>query len=280
MKITQCFLNGKIIPLKKAGISPQDLGLMRGYALLEVLRTYNNKIFAFNDHYQRLKNGADFLHLKIPFPKEKIEQIIYHLIKINQLKEAKITIILSAGVSDESFKIPEKQTLFIETEPLQTYPPVFYENGIKIISLNYKRNNPQIKITNYIEAIRFHHLLEKKKAQELLYVYDNQVYECSSSNIFIFTKNQLITPNHAVLPGVTRKYVIKLAKKYVPVSIRPLTYKELVKANEVFITSTTREILPVVKIDQYQIKDGKVGEKTKFLMQKWQEFIKKNYYKE
>jgi len=76
-----CYLNGKYLPFKKAGINPLDLGFIRGYALLEVLRTYNGKIFAFNDHYQRLKNGADFLKLKIPVSKSEFRKIIEVLIK-------------------------------------------------------------------------------------------------------------------------------------------------------------------------------------------------------
>jgi len=280
-----CYLNGKYLPFNKAGINPLDLGFIRGYALLEVLRTYHGKIFAFNDHYQRLKNGADFLHLKIPVSKSEFRKIIEALIKKNQLKEArlparqaKIKIILSGGLPEEELAIPSKQTLFVYTEPLKTYPPELYKKGVKIISLNHKRANPQIKVANYVEAIRFHHLLKAKKASELLYVYDNNIYECSSSNIFIFKKNVLITPNHAVLPGVTRKYTLSLASKYFKTIIRSITYQELIKADEVFITSTTREIMPVIKIDHYKIDNGKVGAKTKFLMEKWQEFIQKKYF--
>lgn len=273
-----CYLNGKYLPFKKAGINPLDLGFIRGYALLEVLRTYHGKIFAFNDHYERLKNGADFLKLKIPVSKNKLQEIISLLIRRNKIREAKIKIVLSGGFPEEELAIPSKQTLFVYTEPLKTYPPELYKKGVKIISLNHKRANPQIKVANYVEAIRFHHLLKAKKASELLYVYDNNIYECSSSNIFIFKKNVLITPNHAVLPGVTRKYTLSLASKYFKTIIRSITYQELIKADEVFITSTTREIMPVIKIDHYKIGNGKVGAKTKFLMEKWQEFIQKKYF--
>jgi len=272
------YLNGHYLDSKKVGINPLDLGFIRGYALLEVLRTYHGTIFAFDDHFKRLKNGADFLHLKIPVAKVKIQEIISELIRSNKLKEAKIKIILSGGVPEEEFEIPEKQTLFIEVEPLKTYPRELYQKGIKLVSLDHKRVNPQIKVANYVEAIRFHYLLKAKKASELLYIYDNNVYECSSSNIFIFKTNFLITPNHAVLPGVTRKYTLSLASKYFKTIIRSLTYQELIQADEVFITSTTREILPVIQIDQYKINHGQVGEKTKFLMQKWQEFIQKKYF--
>lgn len=270
-----CYLNGKFLLLEKAGINPLDLGFIRGYALLEVLRTYKGKIFAYQDHYQRLKEGADFLKLKIPVSKDQLENIINQIIRKNKLQEAKIKIILSGGISEEDFSIPAKQTLFVYAEPLPIYPEELYEKGIKIISINHRRANPQIKVANYLEAIRFHHLLKAKNASELLYVYDDYIYECSSSNIFIFKKNVLITPNYAVLPGVTRKYVLYLAGKYFKTRVRLIKYKEAIKADEVFITSTTREILPVIQIDNYKINGGKVGENTKFLREKWKEFIER-----
>ena len=136
-----CYLNGKYLPFNKAGINPLDLGFIRGYALLEVLRTYNGKIFAFNDHYQRLKDGADFLKLKTPVSKNKLKEIISRLIRRNKIREArlparqaKIKIVLSGGLPEEELAIPSKQTLFVYAEPIKIYPQKLYEKGVKIIS--------------------------------------------------------------------------------------------------------------------------------------------------
>ena len=124
-----CYLNGKYLPFNKAGINPLDLGFIRGYALLEVLRTYNGKIFAFNDHYQRLKDGADFLKLKIPVSKNKLQEIISELIKRNKIRETKIKIILSGGLPEEELAIPSKQTLFVYTEPFKFIPRNYMKRG-------------------------------------------------------------------------------------------------------------------------------------------------------
>jgi len=274
-----CYLNGKYLPFNKAGINPLDLGFIRGYALLEVLRTYNGKIFAFQDHYQRLKNGTDFLKLKIPLRSQQIEKIIKTLIKRNHVKEAKIQIVLSGGIGKEGLGIGPNPTFFIYATPIHLYPKIWYEKGVKLIALQYKRENPQFKVSNYVEAVRCHYLLTEKKAAELLYVFNGKVFECSTSNIFMFKNNVLITPNHEVLPGITRKIVLQLAKDRFKTIIRNITLEEFKKADEVFITSTTREILPVVQIDNYKIGNGKVGEKTKFLMKEWKKFIEKEYCK-
>lgn len=265
-----CFLNGKILPLNKAKISPLDLGFCRGYALTETLRTYNGKIFALDKHYERLEKGAKFLKLRL-ISKDKVEKIIEKLIKLNRLKEAKIKIVLSGGVGKKDLEIG-KETIFIYAEKLKKLPEDFYKNGVKLITSKYKREYFEYKIASYIEIIRNKDLLKKQKAFNILYTYDGYVYECATANIFCFKGKNLITPDK-VLEGVTRYFVIKLAKNDFNVFIRPLRFKELIKADEVFITSTTIDILPVVKIDNYKINNGKVGEKTKFLMEKWKNFV-------
>ena len=273
------YLNGQYLDSQKVGINPLDIGFSRGYALLEVMRTYHGRVFSFQDHYERLATGAKILKLKISLRKLAIEKIIYRLMQRNHLTEAKIKIILSGGIGKEDLAIGPKPTFFIYVGPLHLYPRQWYRRGVKLITINYKRQSPQLKLSNYVEAIRYHDLLKQKKAVELLYVYDNLVFECSTSNIFMFKNNQLITPNHAVLPGVTRKTVLTLAQKRFKTIIRNVTLSELIKADEVFITSTTREILPVVQIDQHKIKNGQVGKNTKFLMQDFENFIQKEYFK-
>ena len=279
MKNLYCYLNGKILPFNKAGINPLDIGFSRGYALIEIMRTYNGKIFSFKDHYKRLADGVGVLKLKIPLSRRSLEKVIYQLIKRNHLKEAKIKIILSGGIGKEDLAIGPKPTFFIYVGPMHLYPDKWYQTGVKLITINYQRQHPQLKLSNYVEAIRYHHLLQEKHAAELLYVFNNSVFECSTSNIFMFKGHNLITPNHRVLPGVTRKIILDLAKKRFKTIIRNVTLNELKRADEVFITSTTREILPIVQIDNTKIKNGLVGKKTKLLRQDFRDFIQKTYFK-
>lgn len=273
-----CYLNGHYLPLKQAGVSPLDLGFLRGYALLEVMRTYQGQIFCFSDHYQRLTQGAKILHLRLPLTANQLEQVIYRLINLNNLPEAKIKIVLSGGIGKDDLVLGPKPTLFLGVESLHLYPSSWYQTGVKLVTLNYERPNPDLKLTNYVEAIRYHDWMVNQKAAELLYVNRGLVLECATSNIFFFKNNTLITPREGVLGGVTRKVVIKLAKKRFPVSLRTVSLKELLKADEVFITSTTREILPVVQINKVKIKNGQVGEKTRILSSDFQNFLQKNYF--
>ncbi len=260
-----CYLNGKITKLKSAKISPFDLGFSRGYAVTEVMRVYKGKIFLFEDHFLRLRKAIKALRLNLKESKEEIESIINNLIKKNNCLEAKIKLVLSPGIGKSDLELGKNQTLFIFVQKYNDFPKSFYEKGIKLMSINFKRGLSEIKSSHYIEAICFRKEMKKQKAEEILYTSNNKVFECSTSNIFLIKKDVLITPKEGMLFGVTRKFVLKVAKKHIKIEEKEVSYQELIKADEVFITATTKEIMPIVKIDKHIIAEGKVGKRTLFL---------------
>lgn len=254
-----CYLNGKIIKLKDAKISPFDLGFARGYAVTEVLRSYNGKIFLFNEHYERLIKAVKSLRLNLKESKKELKSIIEKLIQKNKCLNAKIKLVLSPGIGKSDLDLGDNETLFIYVQNYVDFPKKFYTEGIKIISVNYKRNLSEFKSSNYIEAICLRKEMKTQKASEILYILNNNVLECSTSNIFMIKNNVLITPKIDVLYGVTRNFVVKFAKKYMKVIEKQVTLKDLLKADEVFVTATTKQIMPVIKIDDQIIGNGKVG---------------------
>lgn len=271
-----CYLNGKIIKLKDAKISPFDLGFSRGYAVTEVMRTYEGKIFLFKDHFQRLKKAVKALRLNLKEDDKEIKKVIDKLMKKNNCQNAKVKLVLSPGIGKSDLELGKNQTLFIFVQEYHDFPKSFYEKGIKLITTNYQRNLSKIKSSNYIEAICFRKEMQKQKAQELLYVLNGKVFECSTSNIFLIKNNVLITPKDGLLPGVTRNFVLNFSKKYMKVIEKEVSLKDLLKVDEVFITATTKEIMPVVKIDNYMIGNGQVGHNTKKLQKIFkEELIKK-----
>ncbi len=269
-----CYLNEKIIPYNKACIKPTDIGLLRGYGVFEFLRTYYGKPFLLSKHLKRLVCSAKYLGLKVPKTQPQIEEIIKELIKKNRVEECAIRIILTGGESKDS-KTFQSSTFCILIEDICNYPKRIYEKGIKLATVDYKREIPEAKTLNYIVGIRELKRAKEQKAFEPLYVFDNSVLECATSNFFIFKNNVLITPKKDILLGVTRNLIIKLAGKKFKIEERELLKKELDNASEAFITATSKEIIPVVKIDNKKIGDGRVGKNTKILMEIFQDFIKK-----
>jgi len=272
-----CYFNGKIIQKNKTGLPIDDIGILRSYACFDFLRTHNGKIFLFNEHWQRIKKGAKFLGLNLPFNSEELKQIIQRLIQINKLSEASIRVVFSGGKTINSLKFnPQKPTVFIFFDKLHKFPSNCYQKGVRLKTYNFKREHPEIKITNYFEAVRLINRFPYKNFHDILYYWGNKILEASTANFFLIKKGELFTPLKDVYLGTTRNLVLKLAKRYLPTREQNIYLSDLKKAEEAFITSTSRGIMPVTKIDNQKIGSGKVGEKTKYLMDIFKKFTQ-NY---
>lgn len=271
------YLNGKIIEKSKAFIRVNDLGLLRGYGIFDYLKTYNRKPFHLDDHCRRFFVSAASLNLKPSLSPKELKEIIFKLIKKNKnLKELSFRIVLTGGETDDT-RTSKKPTFFIIVEPAHYYPRKVFEKGIKLVTLNYCREFPEIKSINYLLAISRWKDALKKKAGEILYVWQGKVLEATTSNFFMVKKGVLFTPQNEVLPGITKKVVIELAKKNkIKVQEKNLFLKEVLRADECFITATDKEIMPVVKIDNRIIGKGRVGSQTKRLMKFFKNLVK-NY---
>jgi branched-chain amino acid aminotransferase len=249
---------------------------MRGYCVTDFLRTYKGKVFMFDEHFARFSLGAKILGLKIQVSKKEMLNILNTILKKNSKDikgDFKIKMLLSGGIGAHDLAISDDTTLFIYAGPIINYPKSMYDNGVKIITHKYHRHLPEAKTSHYIEAIRQQGNIKKEGASEVLYVGNIHAYECSTSNFFIFKKGKLISNDIGVLSGITKLVMLKAAKKLFPIEHRLITNKELKDAEEAFITSTTREIMPVVQIDNIKIGNGKVGPKTKQLMTEFRRYI-------
>src|SRR3989344_7922317 len=206
--MAHCFLNGRIVPLSKASVSVQDIGVLRGFGLFEALRTYNRKPFHLKDHLARLKNASARFDVHIPFSDAKISQAIDTLVAKNvpNNKEANIRIILTGGQAFHTIEHdPKKPTFFILTEKFKPFLARYYQEGCTLLVQEFQRQFPEYKTTNYIEAVSLQKKMKQVGALEILYVADGRVRECSTSNIFIVKRGVLITPRKKILEGITRK---------------------------------------------------------------------------
>lgn len=269
------FVNGKYLTESKASISVNDLGLQRGYGVFEVIRTFNKKPFLLEQHLDRLFHSAKLINLTIPYKKSEITQTILSLINKNRANEFFIKIIVTGGDSSDGISLGKKPTIIVIVKPLTS---IDVQSGIKLITVNYIRDIPPAKTLNYIELIKNNLYLKKQKAYTLLYIFKNKVLEGATCNIFIIKKNIIKTPKSNVLNGITQRIVISLIEnnsKY-SVSQENISLKELIRADEVFITSTTKGVVPVVRIDNNKIADGKPGKITKDIIKIFNEFTSKN----
>lgn len=269
------YINGQVLDIKKPAVQINDIGILRGYGVFDFFRTYHRgKIFHWEDHFARFVDSAKRLDLRVPLSREGILVLIKKLLKKNNCSDASIRLILTGGPTDDGLSY-KKPTLAITIEDLYGFPKSFYQKGVKVISCEYERPLPQAKNNNYLLAIKMAPLKKKKGAVEVLYVSRGKILEATMANFFIMKGATLITPKDDVLRGITRKVVLKLARRRFKVEEREVKISELDSATEAFLTSTNKLIMPVVMVDNKKIGDGVVGENTKLLMEEFKKYIEK-----
>ncbi|MDD5217289.1 MAG: branched-chain-amino-acid transaminase [Candidatus Omnitrophica bacterium] len=278
------YLNGKWYPKNEAKISVFDHGLLYGDGVFEGIRVYQCLVFKLREHLDRLWESAHTILLKMPMTKKEMEEAIIETLRKNQFRDSYIRVVVTRGVGDLGLDpaLCRRPTVFIITDKITLYPDSLYQKGLKIVTVPTVRNlpeavNPSIKSLNYLNNILAK--IEGKNAgckEALLLNHQGYVAECTGDNIFM-VKNQngtqgvplLLTPPVylGALKGITRQAIIEIARdKKIAVEERILTRHDLFNADEVFLTGTAAEVIPVVNIDGRTIGAGKPGKVTGVLL--------------
>lgn len=275
MASTVCYVNGRYLALNDATLPVQDLAILRGYGVFDFLRTYHGRPFRLGDHLQRLARSARLIELDLPRPLEKIEEIVLQTLHRNNLPEANVRIVVTGGVSADSIQADASPGLVVLVTPAHIYPADYYTTGIKAVTVQTERYIPLAKTINYIPALLALKQAKAAGAAEALYVNrQGHILEGTTTNLFIFAGQQLITPKDDILPGVTRNVVLQLAQRNFDVVQRPITFDDVTQASEAFITASNKEVMPVIQIDAQTVGNGSVGANTRWLMDDFRRFTR------
>ncbi|MEO2117743.1 MAG: branched-chain-amino-acid transaminase [Methanocaldococcus sp.] len=273
------YLNGKFVDEKDAKVSVFDHGLLYGDGIFEGIRAYDGVVFMLKEHIDRLYDSAKSLCIDIPLTKEEMIDVVLETLRVNNLRDAYIRLVVTRGVGDLGLD-PRKckePTIFCIAIPM---PPLLGEDGIRVITTSVRRLpvdvlNPAVKSLNYLNSILAKIQANYAGVDEAFLLDDKGfVVEGTGDNIFVVKNGVLKTPPiyQSILKGITRDVVIKLAKEEgIEVVEEPLTLHDLYTADELFITGTAAEIVPVFEIDGRVINNRKVGEITKKLKEKFKE---------
>ncbi len=269
------YVNGQYVPADRACLPLNDLGLARGYGVFDFIRTYNAVPFRLREHVQRLQNSAELIGLSLPRSTDEIEAIALDTLGRNNFPEANIRIIVTGGSSDNFVTPHDQPSLVVIVTPVSEYPTAYYEQGVKAITVQVERFLPRAKTLNYISAIMALQQAKLTNAIEALYI-DRQsnVLEGTTTNIFVFKGSKLITPRENILKGITRNVVLELANNRFEIVEQPICYNELSNIDEAFMTSTNKEIVPIVKIDDLHISNGKPGKNTQLIMHLFHDYTR------
>lgn len=274
------FVNGRFLRASEARISIFDRGFLYGEGFFETLRAYRGRVFRLDDHIERLQTSVRLIGLPLPRNRYRIEGAIGQLLQLNRLSNARVRIIVSRGPDPGPRKKAPSANLFITGSRLPS-PARIQKTGVAVRESTIRRNPnsplPLLKTQNYLESIMAREEARRRGAYEAIFLDGRgNIAEGAMSNIFLVIQRTLITPSlrGPLLPGITRKVVIELAKALgIPVRERIVKPRELREAREVFLTNSLVEVLPVTRIGAEKVGSGRPGPVTRTLQKSYREKV-------
>jgi branched-chain amino acid aminotransferase len=271
-------IDGTIVPAEEARVSVLDNGFAFGDSVYEVLRTYDGRPFEPGRHFRRLRASAARLGFSVPLSDEDLLVQAEALLLRAANLESYLRIIVSRGVGDCSynFEAVTGPTVVMIAKPLPPYPDRHHAEGVRVAAVSIRRNHPRaldpaIKSSNLLNNILAVREAQARGADEpVLLNHEGFLAEGASTNVFLARAGTLFTPPLAagILAGITREVVIGLAAGLgLPVREEPLRLEDLLAADEAFLTSTTREVVPIQKVDETVIGPGRPGPLTRRVME-------------
>ena len=280
------YLSGKLVDKEQAVVSVFDHGLLYGDGVFEGIRVYSGRVFLLKAHIERIYESAKAIRLTIPLTPAEMTQAVKDTVAANNITDGYVRLIVTRGAGSLGLdirKTSNPQTIII-ADTITLYPRETYENGMTLITASTIRNHPgalsaRIKSLNYLNNILAK--IEGTDAgtvEALMLNHKGEVAECTGDNIFIIKNGVLKTPSAdaGILEGITRNAVLELAREAgIPTHETTLIRHDLYVADEMFLTGTAAEVVPVVSLDGRQIGDGKPGSITRRLLELFHELTRR-----
>jgi len=275
------YVNGRITSDADAVVSVFDHGFLYGEGVYETLRTYNRRLFLFDRHVRRLRRSAGMIALDVPFGDEELLQAITRtMARVELADEAYVRVLVTRGVGELTYdpKATPAHTLVIIVKPQVDPPAAAYRDGVGVAIVDIIRNhpgsvNPMIKSNNLMNnALAMQEALRRNAFEGVMRNYRGELTECTTSNLFVVKDSTALTPplDAGLLPGITREFIFEIGlANGVAVREAVLRDDDLYSADEAFLTSTTREAVPIVSVDGRTIGSGKPGPVTLKLLEEF-----------
>ena len=281
------YLNGKLVEKEQAVVSVFDHGLLYGDGAFEGIRAYSGVVFRLKQHVDRLFETCHTMMIDIRMTKKEVADAVVKTLKANGLRDGYIRLVVTRGVGDlglDPRKCKAGPSVFIIADKITLYPEEFYQNGLTIVTVPTVRShpetiNPQLKSLNYLNNILAKIEANNAGVPEAIMLDTNgYVAECTGDNIFMIKGNVIKTPLQGRLRGITRDAVMALSGGKLKLDVQEtfITRHELYNADEIFLTGTAAELIPVVKIDGRGIGAGKPGPVTLKLLKLFHEAVRKD----
>jgi branched-chain amino acid aminotransferase len=261
-------INGKIVPPANATISVFDRGFLYGDSVFETIRTYAGKPFALQKHLERLERSAALVFIELPVPQAVLVREVDELVAAAGNDESYVRVMVSRGQGELGLDpaLAGVSNRVMVAAPLQSPSQAVYDSGVKVVTFRTQRATDAMREAKKVGAV-----------EALIVDAKGRIIEGATSNVFWVQDGSLFTPpvEVGILAGITRAYVLEVAKALeLPVRQVAPKQRELLKADEVFISSSIRELLPVVEVDGKTIGTGKPGPITQRLHAEFRRFVR------
>lgn len=259
------YLNSEFVPLSEAKISVLDRGFLFGDGVYEVIPVYGGKLFRLEHHLARLEDSLLHIHMFSPMSHSRWRDILNELVLCNGAGDQSIYLEITRGVAprDHAFPINIPPTVFVMSTPLPTSSPAIADEGASAITVDDVRwNRCNVKAITLLPNVLARQEAIDNNSIEALFIRDEQVIEGAASNVFIVKQRTLYTPPKGpqLLPGITRDLILELAATHhIPFREMAFDRATLYAADEVWITNSIREIVPITHVDKRSIGTGRPG---------------------
>jgi len=270
--MNKVYLSGSFVNEDEAVIPVGDRGFLYGDGLFETMRAYDGRVFRIDDHLKRLKNSAGLFHISLRESTEELSGIVHELLQMNALTQAYVRITLTRGIHGGNLWLDtgENITLLVNTREYHGYPSEAYERGMKLLVGDTVRHTRSVigrhKTLNYLESLIARDAARTGGFDEVVFLDETGcVTECATANIFFVRAGELCTPSAEMnlLPGITRGVVMELARwGGRKVLERKWKLREFQQADEVVLSNSLMEVMPVSELADTAIGDGAPGEVT------------------
>ena len=280
------FLNGKFLPIEQAMVPVLDRGFIFGDGVYELIPVYSRAPFRMDDHLARLERSLGAVRIKNPYTREKWREIILQLVAQQPWDDQAVYFQVTRGVAkrDHAFPAGVEPTVFVMCNPLVNPPRELVEKGgIAVSAVDNRWLRCDIKSISLIGNCLLRQVSADAGAQETILFRDGKLTEASASNVFLVKRGVLASPpkSNLILPGITYDVVTEIAQAgKIPLEFRDVTEAEVRNADEVWVTSSSKEILAIVTLDGKPVGDGRPGPLFKRAYALYQEFKAKVMRKE
>lgn len=264
MKASFILVNDEFVPAERAAILISDLAIQRGYGIFDFFQTVKGKPAFIEDHLNRFYHSAGHMRLDVGKSREELKELLGELIRKNGMMDSGVRITLTGGYSPDGYAIA-KSNLIVTQRGLSTNNDLA-ERGARVMTYAHRRQFADVKTLDYLMAVWLQPVIKERGADEVLYQMDGAVSECPRSNVFIVAEDgTIVTPGEHVLKGVVRKQLLQIAAGRFAVEEGRVRLEDIRRAREMFMTSTTKGVLPVVEVDGKAIGNGRPGEVARWL---------------